>query len=80
MTVLLDAIIALTTVPLQRASLEAAHENAPAFIILALLAANIVLLIVVGFAIFVNGQLLRRLLPYKNGRTGKQYAATRKQA
>jgi hypothetical protein len=61
LTVVLDGIIVIVTVPLQRVSLQAAHDNAPALTILALLAANVALLGLVIFAIYASGCLFAKI-------------------
>jgi hypothetical protein len=72
LTIALDVLIASITVPLQRASLNAAHQNAPAMVILALLGANVALLGLVVCAMYANSRLVGRLfssqLGHKNPR------------
>jgi hypothetical protein len=58
LTLVLDAVIVSSAVPLQRASFEAARTNAPVPVILGLLLANFVLLAVVLLAMYTNGRLV----------------------
>lgn len=61
LTVALDAVIVTVTVPLQRASLQAASSGAPFTVILAYLAGNVALLGLVLYAMYANGQLLTKI-------------------
>lgn len=62
LTVASDLIIVSTIVPLQRVSLQAAHDNAPPVVILGLLLANLALLGLVGFAMYASGRFIARIV------------------
>lgn len=61
LTITLDIVILVVTLPLERYALQAAHDSAPIPVLLALLAANVLLLALVATAMFVNAGLLGRI-------------------
>lgn len=56
----LDIILPTVTLPLERYSWEQARAEAPAALIVALLAANIALMLAVLGAMAINGAVIRR--------------------